>query len=66
MKPTYITTPQWDNALGYSRIACARIFRQGGSPRDAIRSFGLRKRAADETWNGAVERIAMALCAPAR
>ncbi|MEE9589370.1 MAG: hypothetical protein V3V97_15265 [Hyphomicrobiaceae bacterium] len=65
MKPQHVNPAQWSNALGYARQSCARIFREGGSPTDAMTAFGLRSRerkGAD--WSRAVERIAMSLCAP--
>lgn len=51
--------------MGYARQSCARVFRQGGSPMDALAVFGLAhgdKSKAD--WGRTVERIAHALCAP--
>jgi len=66
MTPRHINPVQWQQAMGYARQVCARIFRDGGSPVDAIRSFGLG--AADPAaadWSIAVDRIAQALCVPA-
>jgi len=64
MYPRHINPVQWSQAIGYARQACARIFRDGGGPSDAVGAFGLPEAAAD--WSTAVERIAQALCAPAR
>jgi hypothetical protein len=49
--------------MGYARQACARIFRDGGSPTEACRAFGLNGESADD-WSIAVDRIALVLCAP--
>ena len=59
MFPRHLNSVQWEQALGYARQACARIFRDGGSPTMALKAFGL---AGD--WSIAVDRIAQALCAP--
>lgn len=61
MSPHHINSVQWQQAAGYARQACARIFRDGGKPADACRAFGLAEAAAD--WSVAVDRIAQALCA---
>ena len=60
----HINSVQWEQAVGYARQACARIFRDGGSPRAALTAFGLSAEAAD--WSTAVERIALVLCAAPR
>jgi hypothetical protein len=59
--PPHINPYQWHQSIGYARQACARIFRDGGAPADALRAFGL---AAPETaqWSKAVELIAEHLC----
>jgi hypothetical protein len=60
--PEHINPLQWHQSLGYARQACARIFRDGGTPEDAIRAFGLK--SADATdWSKAVEVIAEHLSA---
>ena len=60
----HINSVQWEQAVGYAREACARIFCDGGTPRAALTAFGLSADTAD--WSTAVERIAMALCAAPR
>ena len=40
-----------------------RIFRDGGSPTEACRAFGLTAEPTAD-WSVAVDRIALALCAP--
>ena len=64
MSPHHINSMQWQQAIGYARQACARIFRDGGSPAEACRAFGLTVEPAAD-WGVAVDRIALALCAPA-
>ena len=67
MKPPHINSVQWDHALGYARQSCARVFRNGGTPVDALSTFGLSGRSKIRTdWGHAVENIAMSLCAPGR
>ena len=63
MTPNHINSVQWTQAVGYSRQACARVFRDGGSPVDALTAFGVE---ADDTehqdWSRAVDLIATSLC----
>ena len=60
--PDHINPVQWHQSLGYARQACARVFRDGGAPRDALEAFGLTApNGAD--WSKAVETIAEVLCA---
>ena len=63
MTPNHINSVQWTQAIGYSRQACARVFRDGGSPADALAAFGLDAGdiAASE-WSRAVDLIATSLC----
>ena len=44
MFPRHINAVQWEQAIGYARQACARIFRDGGSPATALGAFGLSRR----------------------
>ena len=53
----------WHQSVGLARQACARIFRDGGRPADAIRAFGLAAEVTD--WRKAVTLIAETLCTPA-
>ena len=58
---------QWNQAQGLSRQSCARIFRDGGSPADALAAFGLRAPASEQVeWSRAVDLIAQSLCASPR
>jgi hypothetical protein len=65
MSPRYINPVQWQQAMGYARQACARIFRDGGSPAEALSAFGLGSADLSADWSVAVDRIAQSLCAPA-
>ena len=58
----HINSVQWEQAIGYARQACARIFRDGGSPRAALAAFGLSE-AGHTDWSTVVDRIAQVLCA---
>lgn len=63
MHANHINPVQWQQALGYSRQSCARVFRDGGTATDALRAFDIDASdvgAAD--WSRAVEMIADALC----
>jgi hypothetical protein len=63
MSPHHVNSVQWQQATGYARQACARIFRDGGSPTEACRAFGVALESTPD-WSVAVDRIALALCAP--
>jgi hypothetical protein len=66
-QPAHVNVAQWHQAVGYARAACARIFRDGGTPADALSAFGIEAPATAVGWSKAVERIAEMLCAtPAR
>jgi hypothetical protein len=64
MSPQHINPVQWHQAADYARQACARIFRDGGTPAEALSAFGLQPADASAGWSVAVDRIAQALCAP--
>jgi hypothetical protein len=68
MRPNYLNSMQWDQALAMARQACARVFRDGGTPADAYATLGLPAESApDSDWGKAVENIAHALYSrPAR
>lgn len=64
--PRNIDPAQWHQSVGYARQACARVFRDGGSPAEAATAFGIKAEGGID-WSRAVEMIAEALCArPAR
>lgn len=55
---------QWHQAVGVARDVCARIFRDGGKPADAITTFGIDATTAGRLdWSRAVNVIAENLCA---
>ncbi len=58
--PTYIDPAAWQQSLGLSRQICARIFRDGGTPGQALEAVGLAARK-DVTWDKAVELVAEAM-----
>jgi hypothetical protein len=63
MFPRHINPLQWTEAVGYARAACARFFRDGIGPAEALRAFGLSEPETPGDWSVAVDRIALALCA---
>lgn len=66
MNPEYINPLQWHEAMGIARQSCARVFRDGGSPGDALKAFGLGSDAramSAMSWDKAVARVAELLCA---
>lgn len=65
MTPEHINPLHWHQSIGFARQACARVFRDGGTPADALRAFGLATEgdAAKATWERTVERVAEYLCA---
>lgn len=63
--PDRFDPAQWHQAIGLARQACARIFRDGGNPADALRAFGIPLSSSKATdWSAAVDRIAQSLCTP--
>ena len=65
MFPRHINPQLWQQSLEQARHVCARIFRDGGRPADALVAFGLVAPDPVQDWSIAVDRIAQALCAPA-
>jgi hypothetical protein len=63
MNNRYVNSVQWEQAIGWARAHCARVFRDGGSPAAALGAFGLGVPDAVD-WSTAIDRIALALCAP--
>jgi hypothetical protein len=67
MSPEHVNPLQWHQAIGFARQSCARVFRDGGSPADALRAFGVAcEDASAADWDKAVAAIAARLCAQAR
>ena len=62
-RPRHINPVQWNEAVALARQACARVFRNGGTPQEALATFGL---AGDGMglgdWSKAVDRAALSLC----
>lgn len=59
----HINPMQWHQAQGVARQSCARFFRDGGTPADAVRAFGIASVEDGLDWVKAVEQIAGVLCA---
>lgn len=62
MTQVIINPQQKAHATDLARQACARVFRDGGAPIDALEAFGIATDAAVSDWREAVELIATALC----
>lgn len=61
--PAHLNPIQWHQALSVSRQTCARVFRDGGTPAEAIAAFGLTAEADDKlSWEKAVDMIAAEIC----
>lgn len=62
-RPQHINPLQWNEAVAMARQGCARVFRNGGAPKDALASFGLEADGAvTSDWSKIVDTIANALC----
>jgi len=63
MTPNNVNPIQWNQSLGYARQLCGRVFRDGGSAKDALAAAGVE--VTDEVgvrdWSRAVTLIADAL-----
>lgn len=57
-----LKSAEWDHATGVARQICARVFRDGGAPADALDTFGLAHDEVQGNWRDAIELIAHALC----
>ena len=60
--PDHLNPMQWHQAVAVSRERCALIFRDGGSPKDALAAFGLRS-DEDANWERVVDLLAVEICA---
>lgn len=60
--PDHVNPFQWNQSLGIARQACARIFRDGGRPADALAAFGVKTSRVTTDWSKTVELIAERLC----
>ena len=57
-----MNSAEWEHATDVARQVCARVFRDGGAPSDALEAFGLAHEDLHGNWRMSVERIATALC----
>lgn len=57
MEPRHVHPLKWRHAVEVARETCSRLFADGRSPADAVRSFGLVP-SATTGWAGAVNAIA--------
>lgn len=56
---------QWNQALGMARKLCSDIFQEGGSPKDAVQTFGPSEMGDDiQHWGHAINAIAFSIYAP--
>lgn len=61
--PANINPVQWSQAVGLARQAAARVYRNGGSAREAAESLGVRVTSETElTWDRAIEAMAERVC----
>ena len=58
MTPNNVNPVQWQQSVGYARSVCARVFRDGGQPADALAAFGFDGASAPADWSTVVDRIA--------
>lgn len=64
MQYEHINPALWQQSLGLARQSCARIFRDGGKPEDALSAFGIGCEAGRTVdWFKAVEMVAIAISA---
>jgi hypothetical protein len=66
MTSKHVDTAELDYATGIARQVCARVFRDGGTPADALEAFGIAHVDAHGSWRSAVDTIAVALCSKQR
>ena len=58
MGPGHVNPLQWHQAVGVARQSCARFFRDGGTPQEALAAFGLNLATAEPvSWEKAVDQI---------
>ena len=62
ISPDHLSPVQWTQAMGVARQVCARIFRDGGAPADALVAFGMTSDDNALDWDKAVERMANEIC----
>ena len=60
--PVNINAIEWAQANDRARHICARVFRDGGAPIDALTFHGVRSDCDAHDWGKAVELLAEAFC----
>lgn len=60
--PSHVNPIQWHQALAVSRQSCASVFADGGTPVEALASFGIPAHGS-VNWERAVDLIAEEICA---
>lgn len=60
--PAHSNSMQWHHAQSIARQTCARVFRDGGQPSDALQEFDLKSSDIGLGWSRAVELITESLC----
>jgi hypothetical protein len=61
--PAHVNSLQWHHAQSIARQACARVFRDGGQPADALQEFNVKLTETKNLgWGRAVELITESLC----
>ncbi len=68
MSPHHVNPLQWHQAVGVARQSCARFFRDGGTPADALGAFGVAadERMAERLGQGGRRHRRGAVLAPAK
>jgi hypothetical protein len=62
-----INPAQWTEAVGRAHHYCTAIDRRGGTPKDAVRAYGLFKLENEPAdWDKAKQIIALAMCSPTK
>lgn len=64
MTMQYQNSFEWDHAQSVARQVCARVFRDGGTPSEALEAFGIAHDDVHGSWREAVDCIAASLCQP--
>lgn len=61
-RPDYVNPIEWELALSMARSICADVFREGGTPKDALRTYGVRQTLTHPNWQTAIDIIAYSNC----
>lgn len=64
LEPRHVRPQQWRQTVDVARETCARFFRDGRSPADALRAYRMAPSGLVD-WGYAVNVIAEIRCAPA-